>query len=81
MLDEPAAGLDPLAASEMYALLERLNRDGMTLVMISHDLKGALRYGNKVLHLRRRPLFYGATPEYVKTDFYRRLEDYGDENR
>jgi zinc transport system ATP-binding protein len=74
MLDEPAAGLDPLVASEMYALLEGLNRDGMTLVMISHDLKSALRYGNKFLHLRGKPLFYGETPEYVKTDFYRRLE-------
>jgi zinc transport system ATP-binding protein len=74
MLDEPAAGLDPLVASDMYALLKGLNRDGMTLVMISHDLKSALRYGNKVLHLRVRPLFYGKTSEYVKTDFYRRLE-------
>jgi zinc transport system ATP-binding protein len=81
MLDEPAAGLDPRVASEMYALLEGLNRDGMTLVMISHDLRGALRYGNKVLHLRRRPLFCGKTQEYVKTDFYRRLEEYDDESR
>jgi zinc transport system ATP-binding protein len=81
MLDEPAAGLDPLVASEMYSLLEGFNRDGMTLVMISHDLKSALRYGNKVLHLRRKPLFYGKIQEYVKTDFYRRLEDRFDDDR
>ena len=75
MLDEPAAGLDPLVGSDMYALLEKLNCDGMTLVMISHDLGSALRYGNKVLHLRgRKTLFYGETPEYVETDFYRHLE-------
>ncbi|MDR3265352.1 MAG: ABC transporter ATP-binding protein [Synergistaceae bacterium] len=74
MLDEPVAGLDPVMASGMYALLERLNDDGLTLIVISHDLKGALRYGNKILHMRTKALFYGETGEYVRTDFYRRLE-------
>ena len=70
-LDEPVAGLDPVAASGFYALLEKLNRDGMTLIMISHDLKSALRYGNKILHMHKKPLFYGETREYLKTSIYR----------
>jgi zinc transport system ATP-binding protein len=73
MLDEPVAGLDPVAASGFYALLEKLNRDGMTLVMISHDLSSALRYGNKILHMSKKPLFYGETREYLKTSLYRRM--------
>ncbi|MDR1977837.1 MAG: ATP-binding cassette domain-containing protein [Synergistaceae bacterium] len=73
MLDEPVAGLDPVAASGLYALLEKLNRDGMTLVMISHDLQSALRYGNKILHLYKKPLFYGQTREYLETAVYRRM--------
>ena len=73
MLDEPAAGLDPVVTSEMYALFERLNREGMTLVVISHDLKSAVLYGGKILHLNREALFFGSTEEYVKTDFYYRM--------
>jgi len=71
MLDEPVAGLDPVMTGEMYSLLEKLNRDGMTLVVISHDLKNAVHYGNKILHMRRGAHFYGATDDYVKTDLYR----------
>ena len=71
MLDEPVAGLDPVMASEMYSLLEKLNRDGMTLVVISHDLKSAVLYGSKILHMRRGALFYGSTGDYVKTGLYR----------
>jgi zinc transport system ATP-binding protein len=73
MLDEPSAGLDPAMASGLYSLLEKLNRDGMTLLMISHDLKNALRCGNRILHMRGKPLFYGKTSEYVTTDVYRRM--------
>jgi zinc transport system ATP-binding protein len=70
MLDEPVAGLDPVMTSEMYALLEKLNRDGMTLVVISHDLKSAVLYGRKILHMNRKALFYGPTNDYVKTGLY-----------
>jgi zinc transport system ATP-binding protein len=73
MLDEPASGLDPLVASGMYELLERLNSDGVTIVMISHDIKSAVRYGNKILHLSGKPLFFGPTSEYVETGAYRRI--------
>jgi len=73
MLDEPAAGLDPVVASEMYALFEKLNREGMTLVVISHDLKSAVLYGRKILHMSREALFCGPTNDYVKTDFYYRM--------
>jgi zinc transport system ATP-binding protein len=73
MLDEPASGLDPIAGGEMYSLLDGLNRDGMTIVMISHDLRSAMRYGNKILHLKRRPLFFGTTRDYAATSLYIRM--------
>jgi zinc transport system ATP-binding protein len=57
----------------MYGILEALNRDGMTIVMISHDMRSSIRYGNRILHLRTSPLFCGRTDEYVRTDLYRRL--------
>ena len=38
VLDEPSAGMDPAAALELRALLEHLNDEGATIVMVSHDM-------------------------------------------
>ncbi|MDR2528942.1 MAG: ATP-binding cassette domain-containing protein [Synergistaceae bacterium] len=73
MLDEPSAGLDPLAASQVDALLEKLNQEGMTLIVISHDLKSAARPGGKVLHMRKKTLFLGPSEDYAKTALYRHM--------
>ena len=80
MIDEPVTGLDPMVAAEMYDLLQKLNKDtGITIIMISHDIKSAIKYGNKILHLQTSPLFYGLTSEYLKTKLaYNMLG--GDEN-
>ena len=37
ILDEPLAGLDPVARDDVVALLARLRAGGMTIVIISHD--------------------------------------------
>ena len=59
LLDEPVAGLDPTAAAEMYAVIRELHQSGTTVIMISHDLAGALRDATTVLHLHHVPLFFG----------------------
>ena len=52
LLDEPVSGLDPMVTAEMYEIISRLNREqGITIIMISHDLQGALKYGTKILHM------------------------------
>ena len=38
LLDEPVAGLDPLVTTEMYSLIDKLNDEGITVIMISHDI-------------------------------------------
>jgi zinc transport system ATP-binding protein len=73
MLDEPVAGLDPVMASDMYDLLESERRDGKTVMMISHDLKSAVRYGSKILHLQKKAVFLGSAGQYAASDFYRGL--------
>jgi zinc transport system ATP-binding protein len=69
ILDEPAAGLDPLASQELYALLETINRDmNITVVMVSHDIVQAVKYANKILHLWNKQLFFGSTNDYINSD-------------
>ena len=69
LLDEPVSGLDPSAAAEMYAIIRRLNRDeGITVLMISHDILAAAREADHILHLAHRPLFFGSTEDYHRSD-------------
>ncbi len=70
-LDEPVSGLDPNATAEMYALIRRLNQeDGMTIVMVSHDIEAALTYATHILHLGKE-VFFGTKEEYVESDIGR----------
>lgn len=74
LLDEPVAGLDPLMTLEFYSLIAALNKDrGTTVIMVSHDIRSAIRYGNKILHLGIGTAFFGTVQEYQKTDFCRRM--------
>ena len=52
LLDEPVSGLDPKATAMMYEIIDKLNKeDGMTIIMISHDLNGSLKYASNVLNI------------------------------
>ncbi|MCC8122322.1 MAG: ABC transporter ATP-binding protein [Oscillospiraceae bacterium] len=70
LLDEPIAGLDPKAAADMYRLIESLNaEEGITIIMISHDIVAAVRYASHILHIgSHKPLFYGTREDYVKSE-------------
>jgi len=64
LLDEPVAGLDPIVTEQMYDLIEKLNKEGITILMISHDIGAAQRYANKILHLGDE-VFFGTKEEYL----------------
>ena len=71
LLDEPVSGLDAKVTEEMYAIVEKLNKEGITIIMISHDIKTAVKYASHILHLGSRQMFYGKTEDYVKSESYR----------
>ncbi|MBQ0051225.1 MAG: ABC transporter ATP-binding protein [Treponema sp.] len=64
LLDEPVSALDPGAQQEMYALIEQLHNDGITIIMISHDVEAALKYATHVLHIGEE-IFYGTKAEFI----------------
>ncbi len=67
LLDEPVAGLDPNVTAGMYALIEKFNMEGITIIMISHDISAAIRYASHILHIGDR-LFFGSKEEYLGSD-------------
>ena len=81
LLDEPVAGLDPKATSEMYEIIGELNREGTTIVMISHDIGAAIKYADKIIHKGSR-IFVGTKEEYLKSKIGRAfLETEGDDEQ
>jgi zinc transport system ATP-binding protein len=68
ILDEPAAGLDPLVTPELYRLVDQINREaGVAVIMVSHDLGSAMRYATHILHLKNDQLFFGKPEDYKKS--------------
>lgn len=69
ILDEPTLGLDPGASEDMYRLIDQLNKeDGITVVMVSHDLAAAIPLATHILHVGHLPLFFGTKEDYMATD-------------
>lgn len=68
LLDEPVAGLDPLAAQDLYRQIDNINREtGVTVVMVSHDIHSAVQYASRILHLSHTQLFFGSAADYVRS--------------
>lgn len=73
LLDEPVSGLDPLVSAEMYEIIERLNRvDGITVIMILHDITSAIKYATHILHIGK-PIFFGTKADYMNSPNLKRL--------
>ena len=77
LLDEPVSGLDPVVTAEMYKLIRSLHEEGITVIMISHDIDAAVRYATHILHIGQT-VFFGPRDEYVQSAFYRRFAEGGD---
>lgn len=71
ILDEPAAGLDPRITGDLYHLIRHINEDGMTVIMVSHDIAAAEKYASHILHVGSAPLFFGTKEEYLSSEVYR----------
>ena len=67
LLDEPVAGLDLMVTTEMYNLISDLNREGVTIIMISHDIGPALQYASHILHIGDH-VFFGTKEEYLESE-------------
>ena len=67
LLDEPVSGLDPRVTAEMYQLIRNLNKkDGITIIMISHDIAAAVKYATHILHIGEH-CFFGTKKQYLES--------------
>jgi zinc transport system ATP-binding protein len=79
VLDEPVTGLDPVMTAELYRLIEKINKvEGKTIIMVSHDIQGAIMYASHILHLGKTQLFFGNKEDYVHSEIGMRFMGGGD---
>ncbi|WP_435364214.1 metal ABC transporter ATP-binding protein [Haloarchaeobius sp. DYHT-AS-18] len=68
VLDEPTVGVDAESVDAFYDLLESLNQEGITVLLIEHDLSAVTEHAERVVCLNREIYFDGPTEEFVQSD-------------
>jgi zinc transport system ATP-binding protein len=68
VLDEPTVGVDAESVDAFYDLLAALNDDGITVVLIEHDLGAVVEHAERVVCLNREVYFDGPSEEFVASD-------------
>ena len=68
VLDEPSTGLDAVSTDELYQTVARLNKEGVTVLMVSHDLDAILADATHVLRIGE-PCFFGTKEQYCARFF------------
>lgn len=67
VLDEPASGLDPIITKQLYEIITDLSKtEGISVIMVSHDIKSAVHNASLILHLEKDSSFFGTPEEYEK---------------
>ena len=65
VLDEPMAGLDPAARREFLELIDRLHREGLTVVMVSHSMDDLANCCDRIVVMNEGAVFADGTPAQV----------------
>ncbi len=68
ILDEPAAGMNPSEKQGMRELIERMNKDGLTILLIDHDMRLVMGVCTRVAVLNFGRKIADGTPDEVSTD-------------
>lgn len=62
VLDEPTAGLDPKGVNEIMSLVLQMQKDGKTIILVTHDMDIVLKYCQKVFVLNKGKLAFEGNP-------------------
>ena len=68
VMDEPVAGLDPVARAEFLELIGELHRSGLSIIMASHSMEDLARLADRILVLAEGEIFRIGAPDEVFAD-------------
>lgn len=73
VLDEPTNALDSRSKNKFYQLLSDLNKNGTTIIMVSHNLEKVIEYATHIVYLKNTMIFDGSKQEFLKSDIAKAL--------
>ena len=68
LLDEPAAGLNPSETAECMALVRRLQKQGVAILLVEHDMAMVMKISERVFVLNQGRMIAGGVPDAVRHD-------------
>ncbi|MDR3257790.1 MAG: ATP-binding cassette domain-containing protein [Mycoplasmataceae bacterium] len=69
VFDEPTAGLDPAGEKEMMQIITNLNKEGKTIVIITHVMDQVLALGDEVIVLDNKSMVANGAPYEIFTNY------------
>ncbi len=78
-LDEPTTGVDADTQAAFYDMLDRLNkREGLTIVLVTHDVGIVNKHVNRVACLNQRLVYHGDHAGFCRSEAFREMIGHGD---
>ena len=65
LFDEPTSALDPTMVSEVLAVIRRLAREGITMVIVTHEMEFARNISSRVLYMDEGVIYEEGPPEQI----------------
>ena len=68
LFDEPTSALDPELVGEVLEVMKQLARDGMTMIVVTHEMGFAREVANRVIFMDKGEILEDASPEEIFTN-------------
>ena len=69
VLDEPTNALDARSQAKLYELISELNKKGITIIMVSHNIEKVIDYASHIIYLKDTPQFIGSKEEFLTSEY------------
>ena len=68
LLDEPLAGVNPKLAEDILALIKRLSENGITIIMVEHNIEAVMKISKRIVVLAEGSLIADGNPNQIRND-------------
>ncbi len=76
LFDEPTSALDPEMVGEVQTLMKELAEDGMTMIVVSHDIAFACDMADRIIFLEKGRILEDDTPEELRSSSNARIREF-----
>ncbi len=76
ILDEPTAGIDVKTQVSFYQILKKLNQEGITIIMVSHDIGALTKEVSRIVCLNKKLHIQGCPADIMKSEYLKKLYGY-----